>query len=260
MKGIVLAGGLGTRLHPLTKITNKHLLPVYNRPMIFYPIQTLVDAGITEILIVTGGKNAGHFLELLGNGKEFGLKHLDYTYQEGEGGIAAALSLAEYFVEDDPVCVILGDNVYEKSVRSSAEEFIQQARGARIHLKKVENPQRFGVPIIEGGRILKIEEKPKAPKSDYAVTGLYMYDHSVFDIIRTLKPSGRGELEITDVNNAYIQRSEMTYATVDGWWSDAGTFDSLLRTNILVASQFEGNSEEIPSAAIQSSAAILRLQ
>jgi glucose-1-phosphate thymidylyltransferase len=260
MKGIVLAGGLGTRLHPLTKITNKHLLPVYNRPMIYYPIQTLVDAGISEILIVTGGKNAGHFLELLGNGKEFGLKHLDYTYQEGEGGIAAALSLAEYFVEDDPVCVILGDNIYEKSMRGSAEEFARQGKGARIHLKRVENPQRFGVPVIEGERILKIEEKPKDPKSDYAVTGLYMYDQSVFDIIKTLKPSGRGELEITDVNNAYIARNEMSYALVDGWWSDAGTFDSLLRTNILVASQFEGNSEEISQDAIQRSAAILRQQ
>lgn len=260
MKGIVLAGGLGTRLHPLTKITNKHLLPVYNRPMIYYPIQTLVDAGIKEILIVTGGRNAGHFLELLGNGKEFGLKHLDYTYQEGEGGIAAALSLAEYFVEGDPVCVILGDNVYEKSVRQSAEEFMKRGRGARIHLKKVENAQRFGVPIIEGDRILKIEEKPKNPKSDYAVTGLYMYDPEVFKIIKTLKPSGRGELEITDVNNAYIERSDMTYAIVDGWWSDAGTFDSLLRTNILVASQFEGNTEELPQAVIQNSASILRKQ
>ena len=222
MKGIVLAGGLGTRLHPLTKITNKHLLPVYNRPMIYYPIQTLVDAGISEILIVTGGKNAGHFLELLGNGKEFGLKHLDYTYQEGEGGIAAALSLAEYFVEDDPVCVILGDNIYEKSMRGSAEEFARQGKGARIHLKRVENPQRFGVPVIEGERILRIEEKPKDPKSDYAVTGLYMYDQSVFDIIKTLKPSGRGELEITDVNNAYIDRGAMDYDVINGFWGDAG--------------------------------------
>jgi len=260
MKGIVLAGGLGSRLYPLTKITNKHLLPVYNRPMIYYPIQTLVDAGIREILIVTGGKKAGDFLELLGNGKEFGLTHLDYTYQEGEGGIAAALSLAEYFVEDDAVCVILGDNVYEKSVRQSAAEFSQQGHGAKIHLKRVENPQRFGVPIITGDRILKIEEKPAVPKSEYAVTGLYMYDHTVFDIIKTLKPSGRGELEITDVNNAYIDRNEMTYAIVDGWWSDAGTFDSLLRTNILVASQFEGDPEEISQAAIQNSASILRRQ
>ncbi len=260
MKGIVLCGGLGTRLHPLTKITNKHLLPVYNRPMVYYPIQTLVDAGISEILIVTGGRNAGDFLQLLGNGKEFGLKHLDYTYQEGEGGIAAALSLAEYFVDNDSVCVILGDNVYEKSVRKSAEEFMSRGRGAKIHLKKVENPQRFGVPVIDGSRIVKIEEKPRIPKSDYAVTGLYMYDSSVFDIIKTLRPSGRGELEITDVNNAYIERGEMSYAIVDGWWSDAGTFDSLLRTNILVASQFDNNPEEIPQGAIRTSASMLRQQ
>ena len=260
MKGIVLAGGLGTRLQPLTKITNKHLLPIYNRPMIYYPIQTLVDAGITEILIVTGGRNAGDFLQLLGNGKAFGLKHLDYTYQEGEGGIAAALSLAEYFVDQDLVCVILGDNVYEKSVRASVNDFIQQGHGAKIQLKQVENPQRFGVPIISGDRILKIEEKPKQPKSEYAVTGLYMYDSTVFDIIKTLKPSGRGELEITDVNNAYIERNEMTYAIVDGWWSDAGTFESLLRSNILVASQSESDAEEISPAAVQAAASILRQQ
>ncbi len=260
MKGIVLAGGLGTRLFPLTKVTNKHLLPVYNRPMIYYPIQTLVDAGISEILVVTGGNNAGDFLRLLGNGKQFGLKHLDYTYQEGEDGIAAALGLAEYFVDNDLVCVILGDNLYEKSVRESAEDFIKRGHGAKIHLKKVENPQRFGVPIISGERIVKIEEKPKAPKSDYAVTGLYMYDHTVFDIVGTLKPSGRGELEITDVNNAYIDRNDITYGIVDGWWSDAGTFDSLLRTNILIASQFESNSQEISQDAIRASASMLRQQ
>lgn len=228
--------------------------------MVYYPIQTLVDAGITEILIVTGGRNAGDFLQLLGNGKTFGLKHLDYTYQEGEGGIAAALSLAEYFVERDLVCVILGDNIYEKSVRDSAANFIQGGRGAKIHLKKVDHPQRFGVPIISGDRIAKIEEKPKQPKSEYAVTGLYMYDSTVFEIIKTLTPSGRGELEITDVNNAYIERDEMTYAIVDGWWSDAGTFDSLLRSNILVASQAESDSKEISPAAIQASASILRQQ
>src|SRR5881397_2744249 len=175
MKGIVLAGGLGTRLYPLTKVTNKHLLPVYNRPMIYYPIQTLVDAGISEILVVTGGNNAGDFLRLLGNGKQFGLKNLDYTYQEGEGGIAAALGLAEYFADNDLICVILGDNLYEKSVRQSAEEFTKRGHGAKIHLKKVASPQRFGVPIVAGERILRIEEKPKVPKSDYAVTGLYMY-------------------------------------------------------------------------------------
>ena len=242
MKGIVLAGGLGTRLFPLTKVTNKHLLPVYNRPMIYYPIQTLVDAGISEILVVTGGNNAGDFLRLLGNGKQFGLKHLDYTYQEGEDGIAAALGLAEYFVDNDLVCVILGDNLYEKSVRESAEDFIKRGHGAKIHLKKVENPQRFGVPIISGERIVKIEEKPKAPKSDYAVTGLYMYDHTVFDIVGTLKPSGRGELEITDVNNAYIREGTMTFAYLEGWWTDAGTFDSLLRAGNLVAASAGGQS------------------
>src|SRR5690242_11873390 len=219
MKGIVLAGGLGSRLHPLTKITNKHLLPVYNRPMIYYPIQTLVDAGISEILIVTGGNSAGDFLKLLGNGKEFGLKHIDYTYQEGEGGIAAALSLAEYFAEDDLVCVILGDNIYEQPFARSAAEFAQRGRGAKIHLKRVENPQRFGVPVLQGDRIVRIEEKPKSPQSDYAVTGLYMFDSSVFQITKTLKPSARGELEITDVNNAYIERGQMAYEVIDGWWS-----------------------------------------
>jgi glucose-1-phosphate thymidylyltransferase len=260
MKGIVLAGGLATRLYPLTKITNKHLLPIYNRPMIYYPIRTLVDAGIKEILVVTGGNSAGDFLKLLGNGKEFGLKHLDYTYQEGEGGIAAALALAEYFAEGDMICVILGDNIYEQSFARSAAEFIQRGRGAKIHLKRVENPQRFGVPVINGDRIVRIEEKPKAPQSDYAVTGLYMYDPSVFQITKTLKPSARGELEITDVNNAYIDQNEMTYEVIDGWWSDAGTFDSLLRANILVASQNEGNPEELPPAALQSSASILKRQ
>ena len=261
MKGIVLAGGLGTRLYPLTKITNKHLLPVYNRPMIYYPIQTLVDAGISEILIVTGGNNAGDFLRLLGNGKEFGLKHINYTYQEGEGGIAAALSLAEYFAEDDLVCVILGDNVYEKSVRQSAEDFTRRGHGAKIHLKEVENPQRFGVPVISGDRILKIEEKPEVPQSKYAVTGLYMFDSSVFEIIKTLKPSGRGELEITDVNNAFIESNDMTYAIVDGWWSDAGgSYDALLRTTILVASQYEGDPGECPPDVVRNAASALRKQ
>jgi glucose-1-phosphate thymidylyltransferase len=260
MKGIVLAGGLGTRLHPLTKITNKHLLPVYNKPMIYYPIQTLVDAGIREILVVTGGTNAGDFLRLLGNGKEFGLKHIDYTYQEGNGGIAEALSLAEYFAEDELICVILGDNVYEKSMRKSADDFIRRGHGAKIHLKSVEHPQRYGVAIIDGENIVKIEEKPKAPKSKFAVTGLYMYDSAVFDIVKTLKPSARGELEITDVNNAYIERNDLTYETVDGWWADAGSFDSLLRTNILIASKHEGNPEEVPQAAIQAAAASLRSQ
>ena len=258
MKGIVLAGGLGTRLHPLTKVTNKHLLPIYDRPMIHYPIQSLVDAGIREILIVTGGNNAGDFLKLLGNGKEFGLEHLDYTYQEGEGGIADALSLAEHFADQGPVCVILGDNVYEKSFRSSVEAYEKQGSGARVHLKKVADPRRFGVPILDGDRVVQIEEKPEEPKSDYAVTGLYMYDRRVFDIIQTLVPSGRGELEITDVNNGYIEVGEMSYEIVDGWWSDAGTsFESLLRTNILVAGQRNGLSEEISMETIRQSVSAL---
>jgi glucose-1-phosphate thymidylyltransferase len=260
LKGIVLAGGLATRLYPLTKITNKHLLPLYNRPMIYYPLQTLVDSGIEEILIVTGGNHAGEFLRLLGNGKEFGLKHINYTYQEGEGGIAAALSLAEHFAEGDRICVILGDNIYEQGFAASVEAFMKRDGGARLHLKRVENPQRFGVAELAGDKILRIEEKPKAPKSSYAVTGLYMYDSAVFDICKTLKPSGRGELEITDVNNSYIERNEMTYEIIEGWWSDAGTFDSLLRANILVASQNEGKEEEMPQAALQSSASILRKQ
>ena len=260
MKGIVLAGGLGTRLYPITKITNKHLMPVYNKPMVFYPIRTLVDAGVEDILIVTGGNNAGDFLRILRNGEEFGLKRLSYRYQEGEGGIATALSLAEDFVADDNVCVILGDNIYEKSLKRSATEFTRIGKGARIHLKQVENPQRFGVPVMQDDRIVSIEEKPKAPRSNFAVTGLYMYDPSVFQIIKTLKPSGRGELEITDVNNAYIERGEMTWEVIDGWWSDAGTFDSLLRANILVASQHDGNEEELPQEAIQTSASILRRQ
>ena len=257
MKGIVLAGGLATRLRPLTKVTNKHLLPIYNRPMIYYPIQNLVDAGIEQILIVTGGNNAGDFLRLLGNGKEFGLKHLDYTYQEGEGGIADALSLAEHFAEGDHIAVILGDNIYEKSFRSSVETYHEQGKGARVHLKKVKNPQRFGVPILDGDRVVKIEEKPDLPQSDYAVTGIYLYDPRVFDIVRTLEPSGRGELEITDVNNAYIEAGEMTYAMVDGWWSDAGTFESLLRANILVASKQDTDSKELSRQAIVDAAEIL---
>ncbi|MFN4227397.1 MAG: sugar phosphate nucleotidyltransferase [Candidatus Ratteibacteria bacterium] len=235
MKGIVLAGGLGTRLYPLTKVTNKHLLPVYNKPMIYYPIQTLVDAGIKDILIVTGGNSAGDFLKLLGNGKEFGLSHLSFVYQEGERGIADALSLAEHFCEKEKMVVILGDNIIEKSIRKEVEIFERQEKGARILLKEVENPERFGVPVIEDGKIIKIIEKPKVPPSNYAVTGIYMYDYQVFDIIRTLKPSERGELEITDVNNRYIEMGCLTYGILDGWWTDAGTFDSLLKANILVA-------------------------
>lgn len=234
MKGVVLAGGLGTRLLPLTKVTNKHLLPVYNKPMIFYPIQTLVNAGVTEIMLVTGGNNAGDFLRLLGNGKEFGLKHLDYTYQEGEGGIADALRLAEHFADSGPVCVMLGDNIIEGNILAAAEAFRRQRQGAKILLKEVKDPQRFGVPVLEGRRVLKIEEKPANPQSAYAVTGVYFYDASVFDIIKTLKPSRRGELEITDVNNAYIAAGTLTWDVLDGWWTDAGTIESLYVANQLV--------------------------
>jgi len=235
MKGVVLAGGLGTRLHPLTKVTNKHLLPVYDRPMIYYPIQTLVNAGIREIMLVTGGNNAGDFLKLLGNGNEFGLQHLDYTYQEGEGGIADALRLAEYFAESEPICVVLGDNLIERNIVRAAQAFRDQKTGAKILLKEVKNPQRFGVPVLEGKRVVKIEEKPKQPRSPYAVTGIYFYDAHVFSIIKTLKPSGRGELEITDVNNAYIETGQLTWEILDGWWTDAGTIDSLLLANQLVS-------------------------
>lgn len=237
MKGIILAGGLGTRLAPLTKITNKHLLPIYDKPMIYYPIQTLVDAGITEILLVTGGNNAGDFLRLLGNGKEFGLKEIRYTYQEGEGGIAEALGLAEDFADEENIVVILGDNLVEKGIQNSVEAFKAQGKGARILLKEVHDPERFGVPVIDGDKIVKIEEKPKNPKSNYAVTGIYMYDNDVFNIIKTLKPSDRGELEITDVNNAYIQKGEMTYSVLDGWWTDAGTFESLHHASNLIAAK-----------------------
>jgi glucose-1-phosphate thymidylyltransferase len=235
MKGVVLAGGTGSRLFPLTKITNKHLLPVYDKPMIYYPIQTLVDAGIDDILIVTGGRNAGDFLRLLANGKEFGNIHLDYTYQEGEGGIAEALGLAHHFGDGHRICVILGDNIIEGSIRQAVEDFRQQPAGAKILLKQVHDAERFGVAEIAGGKILGIEEKPAKPKSDLAVTGIYMYDETVFDKVQKLKRSDRGELEITDVNNAYIAEGTMTFAHLDGWWTDAGTFESLLRANNLVA-------------------------
>jgi glucose-1-phosphate thymidylyltransferase len=234
MKGVILAGGMGTRLLPLTKVTNKHLLPVYDKPMIYYPIQCLVNAGIDDIMIVTGGNDAGDFLRLLGNGKEFGLKDISYTYQEGSGGIADALRLTEHFVEGDKVIVILGDNIIEKNIVKPVRAFEKQPRGARILLKEVSDPQRFGVPAFEGGRIVAIEEKPKQPKSNYAVIGIYFYDASVFDIIKTLKPSGRGELEITDVNNGYLREGALEYDVLDGWWSDAGTFESLQRVSDLV--------------------------
>ncbi len=229
MKGVVLAGGTGSRLYPLTKITNTHLLPIYDKPMIYYPIQTLVDAGIREILVVTGGKTAGDFLRLLANGKEFGLNQINYAYQEGEGGIAEALNLAEHFAEGDRICVILGDNIIEGSIRNAVDDFARQPAGAKILLKEVPDANRFGVAELRGDHIVGIEEKPAHPKSNYAVTGIYMYDRTVFEKIRTLVPSARGELEITDVNNAYIAEGHLTFAFLDGWWSDAGTFESLLR-------------------------------
>ncbi len=235
MKGVILAGGLGTRLYPLTKVTNKHLLPVYDKPMIYFPIQTLINAGIDDILIVTGGNNAGDFLKLLGNGKEFGLKHINYTYQEGEGGIAEALGLAEFFASGEKICVVLGDNLIEKNIRKAVEKFRRQKDGAKILLKEVPDPHRFGVAELQGDRIVRIEEKPEKPKSQYAVIGIYFFDQEVFNFIKTLKPSDRGELEITDVNNQYIEKGLMTWDILEGWWTDAGTFESLLRANQLVA-------------------------
>jgi glucose-1-phosphate thymidylyltransferase len=241
MKGVILAGGLGTRLHPLTKVTNKHLLPVYDKPMIYYPIQTLINAGIDDILIVTGGNNAGDFLRLLGNGKEFGLKHINYTYQEGESGIAEALRLAEFFASGEKICVVLGDNIIEKNIQKAVENFRKQKEGAKILLKEVPDPKRFGVPELKGDRIVRIEEKPKEPKSQYAVIGIYLFDQEVFNIIKTLKPSDRGELEITDVNNRYIEKGLMTWDILKGWWTDAGTFESLLRANQLVSKTGSNN-------------------
>lgn len=242
MKGVILAGGHGTRLAPMTKVTNKHLLPVYDKPMIYYPIQCLVNAGIDDIMVVTGGNNAGDFLELLGSGKDFGLKELRYTYQEGAGGIAAALKLAEEFIDNDKVVVILGDNIIEKNICKAVKDFEAQSSGAKIMLKKVEDPQRFGVAEVDGdGKVLNIVEKPKQPKSDLAVIGIYMYDENVFDIISGLKPSGRGELEITDVNNAYLEKGTMTCEVLDGWWTDAGTIESLYRATNLVAESGANN-------------------
>lgn len=235
MKGIVLAGGLGTRLSPLTRVTNKHLLPVFDQPMVHYPIRTLVGAGITDILIVTGGNSAGDFLKLLRNGAEFGLQRLNYAYQEGEGGIAAALSLAEHFADGEPVCVVLGDNILEKSIAPFVKKFRHQGTGAKILLSEVPDPQRFGVPVLEGSRVLRIEEKPADPQSNFAVIGVYLYDNRVFEIIKTLKPSGRGELEITDVNNAYIAAGDLSWDVIEGWWTDAGTFESLLKASNLIS-------------------------
>jgi glucose-1-phosphate thymidylyltransferase len=235
VKGIILAGGLGTRLQPMTRITNKHLLPVYDRPMIFYPLETLIQAGITDIMIVTGGNHAGDFLRLLKNGRDFGLKHLNYTYQEGEGGIAEALGLCEHFADGAPVCVVLGDNLIERNIVGPVNRFRRQGSGAKILLKEVPDPERFGVAELEDGRVRRIVEKPSNPPSNLAVTGIYMYDGRVFDIIRSLEPSQRGELEITDVNNRYAEWDELTYEMLEGWWTDAGTIQSLYRACTLVA-------------------------
>jgi glucose-1-phosphate thymidylyltransferase len=238
MKGVVLAGGLGTRLSPLTKITNKHLLPLYDRPMIYYPIQTLVDAGIGDIMIVTGGNGAGDFLRLLGNGRAFGLKHLHYTYQEREGGIAEALGLAEHFAEGEKIVVMLGDNIIQKGIAAHVRDFRKQPRGAKILLKEVDRPQEYGVAEVRGDKVINIVEKPRRPKSNLAVIGVYLYDGEVFEIVKKLKPSRRGELEITDVNNAYIKRGTLTCAVLEGWWADAGeSIDALLKTNLLVAQE-----------------------
>jgi glucose-1-phosphate thymidylyltransferase len=242
MKGIILAGGLGTRLMPLTRVTNKHLLPVYDKPMIYYPIQCLVNAGIEDVMLVTGGNNAGDFLQLLGNGRELGVRDLHYTYQVGEAGIADALRLTEHFADGEKIVVILGDNIIESNIRKAVAEFSKQTSGAKILLKEVPDPQRFGVAEVRDGRIVEIEEKPKTPKSNLAVTGIYMYDRDVYKIIGGLTPSARSEYEITDVNNEYIRRGTLTYDVLAGWWTDAGTFESLHRAGNLVR---EGGANKV---------------
>lgn len=235
MKGVIIAGGLGSRLYPLSHATNKHLLPVYDRPMVFYPIQTLVNAGVKEILMVVGGPHAGHFVRVLKNGKELGIKHLEFAYQENEGGIAEALSLAEDFSDSDPVCAILGDNCTDADIKRDVKSFKE---GAHVFLKKVPDPHRFGVPSFsKNKRICKISEKPKKPASEYAVSGLYIYDSTVFEKIKKLKPSGRGELEITDVNNAYIKEGTLNHSVLKGYWRDAGTFNTLYEANKYWASK-----------------------
>jgi glucose-1-phosphate thymidylyltransferase len=248
MKGVVLAGGTGSRLYPLTRVTNKHLLPIYDRPMIYYPLQILVDAGIDDILIVTGGSSAGDFLRLLRNGKDFGLHQLNFAYQEGESGIADALRLAEHFAREQRICVVLGDNIIEGDIRQAAQEFEKQERGARILLKQVPDPERFGVPVFEDGKIVRIEEKPKVPASPYAVTGIYFYDWTVFDRIRDLKPSGRKEYEITDVNNSYLNDGQLAYDILEGWWTDAGTFESLWRASNMVREKVLSEAEAVSVA------------
>jgi len=236
VKGVVLAGGLGTRLLPMTRVTNKHLLPVYDRPMIHYPLQQLVHAGIQDILVVTGGDHAGDFLKLLRNGHDFGLEHLRYAYQEGEGGIAEALGLAEHFAAGEPIVVILGDNIFQDALADAIGRFREDPAGALILLKEMDDPERFGVATVDGDRVVAIVEKPADPPTRLAVTGCYMYDARVFDVIRSLEPSGRGELEITDVNNRYIEWGALRHHVMNGWWTDAGTIESLHRAAGLVAS------------------------
>jgi glucose-1-phosphate thymidylyltransferase len=245
MKGVITAGGTGSRLLPITKITNKHLLPLYDKPMIYYPLRTLVQAGIKDIMVVTGGEFAGDFLRLLGNGAAFGLKRLHYAYQEGSGGIAAALALAEDFADGEPVAVILGDTIIEGNVNRSIGEFAETGRGAKVFLKEVGDPRRFGVAAVAGDRVTGIVEKPEDPPSRLAVIGIYLYDGRVFDVIKGLEPSARGELEITDVNNKYIEWGEMAYAVLDGWWTDAGTFPSLLRASNLIAETGANKDEPV---------------
>jgi glucose-1-phosphate thymidylyltransferase len=248
MKGVILAGGLGSRLQPLTHVTNKHLLPVYDKPMIYYPIEALVNAGINEILIVTGGDHAGDFLKLLKNGKDLGVRHLEYAYQEGEGGIADALKLAEDFADGDKICVILGDNIIEGNLRKAAGDFFTQATGAKVLLKEVHDPERFGVVAMENNKIIDIIEKPTDPPSNLAVIGIYFYDNDVFEVCKTLKPSDRGELEITDVNNYYMKRGDLSHDILNGWWTDAGTFESLFHATKLIAEGGANHSELVSTA------------
>lgn len=250
MKGVILAGGLGTRLRPLTLVTNKHLLPVFDRPMIYYPIECLLNAGITEILIVTGGEHAGDFLKLLKNGQDLGVKRLAYAYQEGEGGIADALRLARDFADGEKICVVLGDNIIEGNLKKAAGDFFTQKSGAKLLLKTVDDPERFGVVRFDGdgpdAKIAEIIEKPTDPPSNSAVTGIYFYDSDVFEMCEGLEPSARGELEITDVNNYYLKRGDLTYETLEGWWTDAGTFESLHKAANLVR-EGGANHAEMPA-------------
>ena len=244
MKGIILAGGTGSRLYPLTKVTNKHLLPVYNKPMIYYPILMLVEAGITDIMIVSGKGHAGHFLELLGSGDKFGA-HFSYAIQEEAGGIAQALKLCEDFADNEPVVVVLGDNILEDSIKGAVEDFKKQKKGAKIFLKEVDNPSSFGIAELNGDKIVNIEEKPENPKSNLATIGVYMYDEEVWNVVDTLKPSGRGELEITDVNNHYVRKGNMTFDLLKGWWGDGGeSFESLLEASILVSDMEKKNAKK----------------